>query len=297
MPVDVTLKQIKAFVAVAQNRSFAEACGQINLSQPALSIAIKNLEESVGGRLLTRSTRTLALTPEGEEFLPVAQRLLAEWGEALDDLHSNFALSRGKLAVASMPSFASTQLPRLLVLFRQQHPNVNITVHDIIAEDVVKMVRSGRVEMGITFDPGSAEDLHFQPLFTDKFVAALPPDHPLLQKSRIQWRALAEEPFITLQRPSSIRELLDKSLAAEHIYLSVELETNQLVTIGRMVASGLGVSAVPALCIEQMAELGATCRPLVSPEVDRRVGIVTRRRYPLSRGAEAMVEIVSAYYK
>ena len=78
-----TIKQLKAFVAAAQARNFAEAGSRVHLSQPALSIAIKNLEEIVGGRLLARTTRSLALTPEGEVFYPVAQRLLADWDNAL----------------------------------------------------------------------------------------------------------------------------------------------------------------------------------------------------------------------
>lgn len=294
--MDITIKQLRAFVAVARSRSFAEACGLLNLSQPALSVTIRNLEQAVGGRLLARTTRTLALTPEGSQFLPVAQRLLADWSAALDDLHDTFALRRGRLAVAAMPSFASTELPALLQQFRQLHPEINITVHDVIAEDVIAMVRSGRVEAGIAFDPGAAEDLQFSPLFSDRFVAALPTGHSLLVQRRLHWSALEREPFIALQHPSSIRSLLEQSLAASGLTLRIEVETNHLVTIGRMVAAGLGVSAVPTLCKQQLRELGVHSRPLLAPAIERRVGIVTRRRYPLSGPAEALVAILNKNY-
>ncbi len=295
--MDITVKQLRAFVAVARSRSFAEACGVLNLSQPALSVTIRNLEEAVGGRLLARTTRTLALTPEGSQFLPVAQRLLADWGAALDDLHDSFALRRGRLAVAAMPSFASTELPALLQQFRQRHPEINITVHDVIAEDVVAMVRSGRVEAGISFDPGTADDLQFTPLFSDRFVAALPTGHPLLAQRQLPWSALADQPFIALQQPSSIRSLLEQSLATSGTTLRIEVEANHLVTIARMVAAGLGVSAVPTLCTQQLRELGVQSRPLLTPVIERRVGIVTRRRYPLSGPARALVAILGAHYK
>jgi len=296
MSSNITLKQLKAFVAVAQARSFAEASELVHLSQPALSIAVKNLEESVGGRLLARSTRTLALTPEGEEFLPVAQRLLSDWAGAFDDLNSRFSLQRGRLALAAMPSFASTELPEVLSSFRESYPAINVTIHDIIAEDVVSTVRSGRVELGVSFDPGETEDLIFEPLFTDKFVAALPNAHPLLKQDCIEWNSLKEDAFIALQRPSSIRELVDTSLAERGIFLSIEFEANQLITIGRMVASGLGVSAVPSLIESQMQALGVECRPLLEPGLSRRVGVVTRRRYPLSRQAEALLEQLRKTY-
>lgn len=295
--MNITIKQLKTFVAVAQTRSFAEASARVCLSQPAVSISIRNLEEAVGGRLLTRSTRTLALTPEGEEFLPVAHRLLSDWEGALDDLHNRFSLKRGKLAVAAMPSFASTELPAVLAPFRQQYPDINITIHDVIAEDVIEMVRNGRVEVGVTFEPGESEDLDFQTLFTDRFVVALPATHVFASKRRIALRALVNQPFITLQRPSSIRGLIDATLEHEGITLSVQLETNQLATIGRMVAMGLGISIVPALCIAQMAEMGVVCKPLVTPDIVRRVGVVTRRRYPLSQSAAAFLSNLEARFK
>jgi len=296
MSANITIKQLKAFVAVAQARSFAEACALVHLSQPALSIAIKNLEESVGGQLLARSTRTLSLTPEGAEFLPVAQRLLSDWAGAIDDLHNRFSLQRGRLAVAVMPSFASTQLPLVLREFKAKHPAINVTIHDIIAEDVVSMVRSGRVEIGVSFDPGESEDLLFEPLFTDKFVAALPIGHPLLKHKTLHWKSLADEPFIALQRPSSIRELVDSALEAQGMVLSIEFEANQLVTIGQMVSTGLGVSAVPDLIVPQLRALGIESRPLTGPSLSRRVGVLTRRRYTLSTQAQALFGQLKRHY-
>ena len=290
--MNVTHKQLRAFVAVAKTRSFAEACGLVHLSQPALSIAIKNLEEAAGGRLLARTTRTLALTPEGESFYPVAQRLLADWDDAMEDLHNHFALRRGKITVAAMPSFACNLLPKAIQRFREINPAVNIAVNDVIAEEVVELVRKGRMELGVTFDPGSSEDLVFEPLFEDKFVAVLPTGHPLLQQSIVPWADLAKNDFVVLQRPSSIRVLIEQQMQNVGQHLSTILEAHQLATIGRMVATGLGVSVVPALCINQMEELGAHCRPIEEPGINRRVGVLSRRRYPLSLGAKSMQEIL-----
>lgn len=296
--MNVSVKQLRAFIAVAQTLSFTEACSRMHLSQPALSIAIKNLEQAVGGNLLVRSTRILALTPEGTQFLPVAVRLLADWDGALNDLHNLFALQRGQLSIAAMPSFASHQLPAVLAQYRQRHPAVNIRVQDVVAEQVVDMVGSGRVELGIAFEIDSAghndsdSELTFEPLFDDPFVAVLPPQHSLLQHSQLSWSMIAKMPFLALQQPSLIRQLVLDITAEKGLELNIEFESHQLVTIIRMVTCGLGVSVVPSLCIPQIEQQGAEWRPLDQPELRRTVGIYRRRRYPLSSAAAAMVPVL-----
>jgi LysR family transcriptional regulator, carnitine catabolism transcriptional activator len=293
--MNVTIKQLRAFLAVARSRSFAEACTRVHLSQPALSIAIKNLEEAVGGRLLQRSTRSVGLTPEGEQFYPVAQRMLADWDRSLEDLNNLFTLRRGKLDIAAMPTFASSLLPLILARYHRRHADIKVTVHDVIAEDVVDMVRDGRVELGVTFDPGEAEDLAFQTLFRDRFMAVLPAGHPLLNKARLTWRDLRSDPYIALQRPSSIRLLIEQVLAEHGIELVPAFESHQLATIGRMVTSGLGISIVPALSSGQMEEMGAICRAVTAPVITRSVGIITRRRYPLSVATQAMLTVIDEW--
>lgn len=295
--MNVSIKQLQGFAAVARSGSFAEACTIVHLSQPALSIAIRNLEQAIGGKLLERSTRSVALTPEGAEFYAVVQRLLADWDRSLEDVHNLFALRRGKLDIAAMPTFASSLLPALLREYHRQHADINVTVHDVIAESVVDMVRNGRVELGVTFDPGDAQDLNFQALFRDKFVAVLPPDHPLLEKKRLKWRDLQNSTYISLQRPSSIRLLIDQRLQEHDITLTLAFEAHQLASIGRMVSSGLGISVVPALSSAQMLEMGAVCRPVTAPVITRKVGVITRKRYPLSVATQAMLTIIADWFK
>ncbi len=291
--MNVSIRQLQAFTAVASSRSFAEACEIVNLSQPALSISISKLEDVVGGKLFARSTRSLALTPEGEAFLPVARRLLADWDRALEDLHNLFALRRGKLDIAAMPTFTSSLLPGLLKTFHAAHPAVNVTVHDVVAEQVVDMVRAGRVELGVSFDPGEVLGLEFQPLFSDRLVAVLPAGHPLLGLERsLRWADLQNHPYIALQRPSSIRLLIDTELQKRGISLTPAFEAHQLVSIGRMVVEDLGVSVVPTLSASQMRDMGARTRPISGPVITRQVGVLTRRRSPRSAAAQAMLEIV-----
>ncbi|MCP8466356.1 LysR family transcriptional regulator [Pseudomonas sp. ZM23] len=288
----MTVKQLRAFLTVAQTLSFAQACERLHLSQPALSLAIKSLEDSLGGQLLVRTTRSVALTPEGETLLPLALRLLADWDNVEELMHQHFTLQMGKVSIAAMPSFAGNLLPAVLRSFRDRHPKVNVAVHDVINEQVLEMVRNRRVELGIALEPDSLDGLTFTPFYTDRFLAVLPAGSPLAGAASVSWEQLLHYSFITLQRPSAVRLLLEERVSSRHGRLPVAFESHQLVTVGRMVAEGLGVSAVPRLCRQQMEELGARCVALDEPRIERRVGLFCLAEHKLSSAAQALRDVL-----
>ncbi|MGP0015020.1 LysR substrate-binding domain-containing protein [Pseudomonas sp.] len=290
----MTVKQLRAFLAVAQSLSFAVAGERLYLSQSALSLTIKALEEGLGGRLFSRNTRNVALTPEGEVLVPLARRLIADWDNAEDELRQRFTLQRGRVTLAAMPSFAGNLLPPILKTFRARYPQVNVTVNDVINEQVLEMVRDGQVELGVAFEPQQGSSLAFTPLYIDRFVAVVPADSPWVDLAEIDWLTLLTQPFITLQRPSTVRVMLEEHLRARDMSLPVEFESHQLATVGRMVASGLGVSAVPALCVGQMRELGARCITLRDPVIERAIGVLTKPGHELSAAAQALFDVLQA---
>ncbi|MEX0495767.1 LysR family transcriptional regulator [Raoultella terrigena] len=291
----MSVKQLRAFLAVAHTLNFAHASERLNLSQPALSLTIKGLEEVLGGPLLQRSTRKVTLTQEGEIFLPMARQLLADWDNAEEAMRQSFTLQRGKISIAAMPSFAANVLPEVLKAFRDRYAAINVTVHDVINEQVIEMVREGRVEMGIAFEPAPTNNLLFTPLAVDRFVAIVPRESPLASKSHLSWRELLTLDFITLQRPSAVRLMLEEELARSGLKLDVALESHQLVTVGRMVASGLGGSAVPALCRSQMAALGAVCLPLDNPPIEKCIGVIHAGHMQLSKAAQVLLDTLKGF--
>ena len=288
----MNVKQLRAFLAVAECLSFAQAGERLHLSQPALSLAIKSLEDDLGGQLLSRTTRNVSLTPEGETLLPLARQLLADWDNTEELLRQRFTLQMGKVSVAAMPSFAGNLLPVALKVYRSRYPRANVAVHDVINEQELEMVRHRRVELGIGFEPESSNSLVFTPFYMDRFVAVVAADSPLAGRDEVTWSELLGQDFIALQRPSAVRLLLEQAILARHGKLSVAFESHQLSTIGRMVANGLGVSAVPSLCIGQMQELGAVCVALVEPRIERRIGLTMLADHKLSAAARALREVL-----
>ncbi|MFQ3223078.1 MAG: LysR family carnitine catabolism transcriptional activator [Parasphingorhabdus sp.] len=294
--MNVTVKQLRGFVAIAHTGSFAEACEQLHLSQPALSVSIRKLEEATGGLLFSRSTRSVALTPEGREFLPVAKRLLGDWSEGLEDLRQLFTLQRGKISVAAMPSYASNCLPSVLAEYGQHFPNIAVTVLDVVMEEVIESVQSGRAELGITFRPDMLDGVDFQPLFSDRFIAVLPPHHRLIEKPQLRLKDLLSGTLVALNRGSSTRQWTDELIVKARLQPPQIFEAYQLTTVGAMVAAGLGVGLVPALCAGQMRSLGAVCRPISGTGIEREVGIFTRRRHALSSAAQALLKLLVPLY-
>lgn len=292
--MSATIKQLRAFTTVARTRSLAEASAQLHISQPALSVAIRNLETAAGGPLFSRDSRQLALTPEGREFLARAEQLLRSWDQSLDAVQQRFRLQRGQLSLAVIPAFALNRLPALLADFHRLHPQINILLEDIVMERVLQAVQEGRAELGISFRPDDLGGLEFIPFDRDRFVAAVPPDHPLAGRKSVRWSDLAAEPFIAMNRGSAVRRWTDGAFA--HCGKPVQLlcEANQLSTIGQLVKVRLGVSAVPSLCEEQMRDCGLVCLPLSAPVVAQEVGVLVKSRGAISAPAKAFLDLLTA---
>ena len=226
----------------------------------------------------------------------MAKRLLGDWSEGLEDLRQLFTLQRGKISVAAMPSYASNCLPSVLAEYGQHFPNIAVTVLDVVMEEVIESVQSGRAELGITFRPDMLDGVDFQPLFSDRFIAVLPPQHRLIEKPQLRLKDLLSGTLVALNRGSSTRQWTDELIVKARLQPPQIFEAYQLTTVGAMVAAGLGVGLVPALCSGQMSGLGAVCRPISGPSIEREVGVFTRRRHALSSAAQALLKLLVPLY-
>ncbi|MCL5425437.1 MAG: LysR family transcriptional regulator [Gammaproteobacteria bacterium] len=287
-----SIQQLRVFVAVAHSRSLAEASERVHLSQPAISIALRKLEESVGGALFARTTRQLALTPEGEAFLPVAVRLLNDWNEAFEDLNDQFSKQRGKVTVAALPTLAAGLFPRVVKVFHEAYPRINLSLHDVLADQINQMVREGRADFGLSVPPSDADDLTFEPVLEDSYVAVCPIGHPLLSQSSVAWSQLATYSFIGINRLSSSRQDIDRIMESVGGRLDILCDARQIATVGRMVAAGLGISVLPSLSFRQISTDGIEHRPLIEPTIRRELGIVLSRHHPPSAAATALRQLI-----
>lgn len=290
--MSATIKQLRAFVTVASTRSLADASERLHISQPALSVAIRNLEASVGGALFNRESRQLSLTPEGQRFAARAEQLLQSWDKSMEDIQRQFSLDRGNLTVAAIPAFALNRLPPLLAEFHRRHPEVDLALEDIVMEQVLAAVRDGRAEIGISFRPDDLAGLEFLPLESCRFHAVLPQQHSLATRKSLRWADLARLPFIAMNRGSAVRRWTEQAFAECGTPARLFCEAYQLSTIGKLVQAGLGVSAMPSLCAPQMQEYGLCNIPLSAPAVSPELGAVFHSRGALSSPAKAFLALL-----
>lgn len=285
--MNISYRNLQAFVNVAQSNSFAEAADKLHLTQPALSSAIKKLEEQIGGDLFIRSTRRVSLTPEGRIFLPHALRVLRDWDDALSDIQTLFAMEKGQLTIASMPSFAESHLPPLLATYHSQAPNINIRIVDVVMENVIDEVKKGRADLGFTFEPMAADGLDFVPLFDDQFVAVVNPHHPLAAHSSVEWAKCISHSFVMMNRGSAVRRWTQEKL--EHYgAINIVAETGQLATLGRLICQGLGISIMPSICKLQMESIGLKTLSIIDAPLIKKVGLVKSTQRGMSVAAKQL---------
>jgi DNA-binding transcriptional LysR family regulator len=293
MQINLSTRQLRAFVALADTRSFTRAAAACHLSQPAFSALVKQLEESVGVKLFDRSTRSVELTAEGVEFELSARRLLDDFGAALASIGDRAARRRGRASVALLPSLAADWLPTVLASFHAAYPGIELQVTDVLSEACIESVRSGRSDFALAAIRADTPELTAEPFCSDDFHLVCPADHPLAALATIRPRDVAAHPYIHLSRTSSVRQYLD---AATHPQtLPSLLEVDQLATVSGMIKAGLGVSVVPALTLYQFADPRLVVRPLQWPGLKRHIYLVRRRDQSLSIAAKALHDWLVAH--
>ena len=290
--MNVTLKHLTAFVELASCHSYAIASKRLNITQPAISICIKNLEAQVGGSLFSRSTRVVELTPEGVAFFPKAKKLLNDWHNTFEEVHELFALKQGRLTIAAMPSFAASELPSVLKAFSSQYPRIRIDVIDVVMESVVSSVLRGEADLGIVFEPDNLAELQFRPLLKNKFIVVASQNHAIVGSKHVDFTKIAQYPIVMMNRDSSIRQWLDEAFKSGGKSPQISAEAWQLDTLGEMVKAELGIAIVPELCKPQMITKGLTCLRLEDDSLNRSVGVISCQKSGMSVSASAFLDLL-----
>ncbi|MEG0202317.1 MAG: LysR substrate-binding domain-containing protein, partial [Comamonas sp.] len=216
--MNLSARDIQAFLALAEVKNFTRAAVRCHLSQPAFSALIKALEASVGLQLFDRSTRHVLLTPEGERFWLSAQRIAAELEDCAKAMRDTAQLARGHVSVALLPSLAAGWLPQVLAQFMARHPGVDLAVHDVLSEPCIAAVANGEADFALAAIRADTPELQAEPFCRDDFHLVCREDHALAAQQTLGVADLLPWPFVHLARHSSVRQYLDAAFFPQSMH-------------------------------------------------------------------------------
>src|SRR5512138_315354 len=294
MSMNFDLGDLRAFIAVAELASFRAAAETIHLSQPALSRRIDKLEDALGVRLFDRDTRNVELTAVGRDFVRKARTLLDQLDEMLLGARDVAANRWGQVTLACIPSAVHYFLPAVLRAYHERFPRIRVRIIDESANAVLSAVAHGEAELGLDMTGNDEPTLEFEPLLSEPFVAACHREHPLARQRSVTWAELARHDFMTVDKASGNRLVMDLALASKRDRPQPCFETRHVSALVAFVEAGLGVAAVPRLAMPRKGHPALVSIPIVEPEVTRTVGLIKRRGRSLSPAAQHLYDMLRA---
>ncbi len=286
---DLNLNQLQTFVQVVATGSFSAAADRLGLSQPAVSLQIRQLERRLGLKLLERLGRSLKPTAAGAILLDHAERIQGSVDQALQALASHGETITGRVAIGTGATACIHLLPPLLGQLRQRFPQLDVRVSTGNTLDVLRAVEDNRLDLGLVTLPASGRNLQVEPLLDDAFVALLLPASPLPQRA-LTPPDLAETPLLAFETGSSTRLLIDDWFRRAGQASRPVMELGSIEALKELVAAGLGYSLVPGIAVAtEHHRHGLRVQPLVPP-LTRTLALVLRRDKPLSRALQQVLE-------
>jgi DNA-binding transcriptional LysR family regulator len=288
--VNVTLRQLQAFVAVAELGRFNLAAAHLNLTQSAVSILVKELEAELKQRLFDRHTRMVNPTMAGREFLPQARKVLDDLEMAVENIHELNTLQRGRVTVATAIVLAATLVPPVIARFVSRYPDVIVQIRDMPEEEIRSALKRNEVDLGIGTLSGEDAEIDATLLGRDRLTLVCPADHRLARRTEVRWSDLDGETLIGLAKENPLRDMVDHALKSVGVEVKTKYEVRFSTTAISMIAEGLGVSILPENSQQLTASVNVKSVILTAPTISRDISMLQNRQLMLSSAAARMKE-------
>jgi DNA-binding transcriptional LysR family regulator len=287
----LSLRQMRAFAAVARAGSFTSAARQMNLTQSAVSMLVQQLEQALGLQLFDRGV-VVTLTAAGQQLLPLARRILDDLQQIAEGASDLRSLRTGLLRVVAPQMLACTWVAAVLGEFELAHPEVGLRVADAMADEVVSTVRRGEAELGVGPERATGEDVTSTFLMDVPIRLVCSAQHPLAQQRTVSWKKLRDARWVIYS--SEFNRHLESLLHAHDSSLSMQtaVEVKYLTTALSLVGVGTGLAVVPDYGRLFAPNFNVRFIKLRAPEIHRRYYIYQRRGLVLSPPAEAFVKLL-----
>lgn len=277
------------FVEVAKRRNFTKAAEGLNTVQPAVSIAIKKLEEELNVKLLNRQDRNISLTAEGARLLEHAERILSQFSSAKVEMEEMSGLARGEVRIGVPIMVGSYYLPDIIMEFKENYPSLHFSIHETGAREIESMILRGEIDMGIISGHDVPDNLVTEPLLREEMVVCTAGGHRLARRKKISLKEFAEEPLVLLKQGYYHRMLIDEASKMHETRLNVTFETNLIPLMKSLVRKGMGISAFLRMVLTEDPDLAAI--PF-DPPMDIRLVIAWKKDAYLSQANQAFLQFL-----
>ena len=281
---NITLNHLKTFIVVARYGSFNQAAENLSRTQPAVTLSIKQLEAYLNLKLFERTTRSVTLTKDGKNFLPVANRLVLDFDIAISDMAGVSECRSGHVSIAVVASIATNILPNIIKAFTMKYPNISIHLYDDNSKGVQQRIEFNEVDFGIGSIWHANKKLNFLPFLNDTYEMVCNKEHPLAKSgSVIGWQQLQGYDFIGSG--------LTQTLKMQQFIGNPKYEFSNTTTLIAMLKANIGITVLPSLAIPDDPNLVSF--PLENPTEKRNICLITRQKTIQSPAAEAMINMLS----
>jgi len=287
------MNQLEFFRKVVEEGSFSKAAERVYRTQPAVSIAIRRLEEEIGAPLFERSQKTPALTEVGQVVYDYAKRILSLRDQALDGVAEMKSLKRGRVRIGANESTSHYLLPQIILDYRKRYPQVKVEIFGHSSDHLARQVLDGNVDFALmAFDPVDS-DLESFPVLKDELVLIMHPDHPLTKRAAVTVEELGKESFVAHNVKTGSRQRVIEVFAQHRTPLNITLELATIETIKRFVQLKIGLGFVPRMCVAEELERGSLATvPVQDLTYERTLWVTHRREMTFSHAAAAFLELL-----
>ncbi len=290
-------RHLQAVLAVAEYRSFVAAASSLEMSQPALTRTIQQIESELGVELFSRSTRQVAITDAGKEFAALAERLLNDLKISVENMRGLAEPPRGQIVVASVVSLANAVLPALIANYSRKYPGIEVHLREGLHSVVRDEVQGGLADFGIGYVDDAPKSFVTEDLGIETFHLVLPRDNALAKRKQIELPALANAALVSFPVESRTRRIVDGAAAASGLSFRYVMTTNRLPTLQGLVRNGVGLAVVPASERPSPGDPDLVSRPLIGRKLACPIGIMRLRERELIPAAAEFLGVVRSWWR
>lgn len=287
------IRQLRYFVAAVDVGSVTNAAYQLNISQPALGMQIRKLEEEFGSPLLTRHSRGVALTAAGEKLYEHATLILRQAERAIQDIKGFAGPPSGRLSIGLTPTASLLLAASLIEKCRAELPALALRISDGQGEQNLALLSADRLDLALSYSDNGNREIEFIPLITEELFVISQRSGKRRRTAAVSFSELANVPLILPSRPNILTSLIEEAAQATDTPLNIMYELDSMEPKKKMVARGLGVTVLPYGAVQKEVTDGQlTARRIVKPDLFRTLYLARARQHPRSKARDALESLV-----